>query len=478
MPRHKPYPHQDRIFKLTKDIPRYALFWEMGTGKSKTCIDLASRAYANGEIDTIVIVAPNGVERNWVNDEIPEHMDADLLGSTERLYYQPKKANAAYYKEILSDLLAHKGLAVLAMAYSHVMTKNGMKWLWKFLEKRKVFYILDEAMAIKNPNSKRTKRILASAKYAPWRRSLTGTPITNEPFDAYSIMKFLDLGFWRKFDLDSYPMFKTYFGEFEKKWYGGEDPVEKCVAYRNLDRLKEFIQTASDRVLKDDVLDLPPKSYSKRYFEITTEQRRAYDELKDEYMTWMNEEVVTAQLAITRLIRFRQIVCGYLPSDDPENPPHKFEKNPRMDLFKSMVEEVPHQAIVWANFRPDIDQIVDLLGDACVRYDGKVKSDDERELAKKRFQAGDVKWFVANPAAAGTGLTLHNARTVIYYSSDYELAKRLQSEDRAHRIGQEHPVQYWDIVAQDTVDEPIIKALTRKKDIADIILGDKVREWL
>lgn len=473
----RPFRHQQEVFEVSHQKRRYALFWEMGCGKTKTTIDTFSYQFLSGGIDAVVIIAPNGVERNWVSDELPAHLWDEVAGKTRCYIYESRKAGNKSHRYEVQALLEHKGLSILAISYSAAVTKAGHAYLWKFLEKRRVFYILDEATHIKNPNAKRTKTILASSSYADYRRVLTGTPIANGPFDAYAIMKFLDKGFWREFKLDSFTMFKQYFGIFQRKTFG-EQTVDLCVGYRNLDELNRILAERSSRVTKDEVLDLPPKLYVRRYFEITPEQWKIYNDLKEEFMAWIgSEELITAPLAITRLIRFQQVVCGYVPSDGGD-PVHDIgDKNPRLELLAELAEEIPHQAIIWAKYTRDIDKIVALLGSDAVRYDGTVGVDD-RERAKNAFQAGRKKWFVANPAAAGEGLTLHAAKTVVYYNNTFKLTERLQSEDRAHRIGQDRPVNYVDIVASGTVDEKIVDALLKKRDIASVILGDEIKGWI
>jgi SNF2 family DNA or RNA helicase len=231
------------------------------------------------------------------------------------------------------------------------------------------------------------------------------------------------------------------------------------------------------RLLKDDVLDLPPKLYDKRTFDMCPEQKRIYDELKREFIIWLDSgDMVTAPLAITRMLRLQQITSGYCPTDD--GGVLRITPNARLTCLMDLLEDVPHQAIVWAKFQADVDAISGAIGyDNCVVYDGRVSQAD-REDRRVAFKDGQVQFFVANPAAAGEGLTLTEARTVIYFNSTYKLADRLQSEDRAHRIGQEHPVQYIDIIARGTIDTAILRALRMKVDLAAQVTGDAVRSWI
>lgn len=509
-----PFKHQLETFMQSRDLESFAIFWEQGTGKTKEMVDQAAYLFLKGEIDAVLILAPNNVHRNWITDEVPTHCPDEVLKGSAMHFYQSSKAATVWHKRAIERLMGHKdGLVWLAMSYDAFMTKKGKKLAWDLLSKKRVLYIIDEAGRIKTPGAKRTKSVVASSKYARYRRLLTGTPVANGAFDVYSLMKFLKEDFWKKYNLSSFFAFKNKFGIFEKGYNGAQGKeYDILVAYKNLDKLYEILKTTSSRVTKDDVLDLPPKLYSKRYFDLTPEQEAAYIQLREEYMTFVEGDLVTAPLAIVRLLRLQQITCGYVPSDEREveiieedgevtvKENQRFhllgDSNPRLELLAEICGDLPHKAIIWAKFTKDIDQIMDMLGSEAVRYDGQVK-DAERAEAIARFQGRrpifeggtrtgweevpveqQAKYFVANPAAAGEGLTLHAARTVIYYNNSFKLVDRLQSEDRAHRIGQQHPVSYIDIVAPDTVDEHIVRALRNKLNIANQITGDKFKEWL
>ncbi len=475
----EPFKHQGELWERTRDLAHYALFWEQGTGKTKPTIDTAGHLFERGEIDTLLVLAPNGVHLNWLTDELPKHMPDALLESSYRFGWQSKRATTKKHQRAAEGALKHRGLVVVAMAYDAIVTARGKAFAKALLTKRKCFYVLDESARIKTPGAKRTKTVVASGKHAAYRRILTGTPISNNPFDVYSQMRFLDPDFWKPHGLGSFEAFKTFFGVWEEGYNGKTDQRYKVLShFRNLELLKRMLQEHSSRVTKDDVLDLPPKLYSKRYHDLTPEQGRLYRELRDEFETeLLNGDVIEVPLALVRLLRLQQVVCGYIPSEDGERMHRISESNPRADLLADVLEDIPHAAIIWARFKLDIDLIMDVVGDRGVRYDGQVE-DDDRLKAKQAFQNGDAQFFVATPDTAGEGLTLTQARTVIYYSNGFKLSARLQSEDRAHRIGQEHPVQYIDFVAPDTVDEHIVEALRNKQQIASLVMGDRLKEWL
>jgi len=206
------------------------------------------------------------------------------------------------------------------------------------------------------------------------------------------------------------------------------------------------------------------------------------DRLRQDFILELRKEDVRqiVPLAITRMLRLQQIACGHVPSLDKDEPATSLKDNARIKALAQLIEELPSdtQAIIWARFTADIDQICDLLGNQAVRYDGSV-DDDQREKNKRRFQDGKVRFFVGNQKAGGKGLTLTAATCVIFYSNYFGLETRLQAEDRAHRIGQEHPVTYIDMVAVNTVDDKkIVPALRSKRKLSDTLTGDSPEDWL
>jgi SNF2 family DNA or RNA helicase len=193
-----------------------------------------------------------------------------------------------------------------------------------------------------------------------------------------------------------------------------------------------------------------------------------------------NGQVLSEPLALVRLLRLHQITSNYVPTEDEGTEPTVEidpGQNMRLSCLMDLLEDIPHQAIIWARFTQDINQIMDALDGNAVRYDGQV-GEDQRAENKRLFQEGKAKFFVGNAQAGAEGLSLKMAKSVIYYNNSFRLIDRLQSEDRAHGIGQDQQVGYYDIIAEDTVDLHICKNLVKKVNLSNIILGDKIREWL
>jgi len=480
-----PYAHQLDEYHYSRDLKARGLFWEMGCGKTKPCIDTAAHLYQEGAIRGLLVLAPNGVHRNWVVDELPTHMPDEVQDQMRVMHWMTSKAGNKAHADEAAAVLAHDGLSVVCMSYNGIMTEKGAKFIKRFVDDRQCMGVLDESPYIKSPGAKRTKRILALAKYLPYRRILTGTVVDDKPFDVYTQIKWLDENAWNSVGCGDYSAFKATFGVWQTRQLGNGRQFPELVRFRNLPMLNEVVTKYGSRLLKENVLDLPPKLYSKRYFEMTPAQWRAYNELRDEMLTWIDGQPITAALAITMRLRLQQVTSGYLPTEDPDTDEQQLvalgDKNPRIDALLSVLDEADgQQVIVWAKYRYDIDHILTALHDAkvdAVRYDGQCTEAEAGE-AVDAFKAGKARVFVANPAKGADGITLTCAKTVVYFNNSYKLSKRLQSEDRAHRIGQEHPVQIIDLCAQDTVDEQIIDALRNKYEMAATVQGDELRNWI
>jgi SNF2 family DNA or RNA helicase len=491
----EPFPHQRSLFERTRDLPAFGFFWEMGCGKTKPTIDTMAWLYEERKINGALILAPKSVAPNWVADELPKHLPDTVMCRTRVFLWRTDKANTQSYQRELKEVLAHDGFLIVVMSYDAIMTgtpdkafrvKNirgamkGCHFARKLLETRSCMMVADESARIKDPNTKRTKRVLAASKYAPFRRALTGTPVANSPFDVFAQVMFLDPQMWYDIGCRRFEAFKNRFGIWvEHVRSDNGQRFKQLVDYKNLDQLNQVVDQVGSRLLKDDVLDLPPKLYEKRHFDMSKEQAKLYGQIRDEFMVFLESgDMITAPLVITRMLRLQQVTSGYCPTDDGGL--IRIDPNPRLACLMELVEDCPHQMIVWAKFHEDIDQIMAALAArdiTAVSYDGRTKH-AERERAREEFQAGRAKVFVGNPAAAGEGLTLHAAQTVVYYNVSFRLTDRLQSEDRAHRIGQEHSVTYVDIVASGTVDVHIVRALRDKQDLAAIVTGDKIKDWI
>jgi SNF2 family DNA or RNA helicase len=260
----------------------------------------------------------------------------------------------------------------------------------------------------------------------------------------------------------------------------GSHSFQQIVGYRNLDELSSRLETFSYRVTKEEALDLPDKIYTTREVSLTDDQHRHYMSLKEAAIAVLEDgELVSAPAVMTQLLRLQQVLCGHLMSDDGELV--EIPTN-RLPALLETIEEMDGKVIIWSRFRYDIVAIVATLAkkygaDSVVSYFGDT-SDEDRQTAVRRFQFEDARFFVANPQTAGYGLTLTAATNVIYYANDFNLETRIQSEDRAHRIGQKKSVTYVDLVTRNSIDEHIVRTLRAKIDLSAKTLGEEARKWL
>ena len=471
----EPYEHQKDALKKCWNKEAFAIFAEMGTGKTKIALDNACILYNKDKIDRLLVIAPKGTYMNWVDQEIPTHIP-DYI---EKKVLAWKPSNSEKYKAELRKFREYDyKLKIFVMNVEALSTVKGLKQAGLFLIGKSMM-IVDESTTIKNPQAKRTKNILALAKESKYRRILTGSPVTQSPMDLWAQMDFLDPEILGQ---SSFYAFRTkYAVMITATAAGGTHKYQKIVKFRNLKQLGQAVSPHSYRILKKDCLDLPEKSFVKREVELSDEQKRAYVEMKANATTILKGQSATALNVLTQLIRLHQITCGHMKTDDGEiiN-----LKNSRLDELMQILGETTGKVIIWANYVHDILNIERAIKDEygptsyCTYY-GATKSEDRQKCIKK-FQepSNPVRFFIGNTQTGGYGITLTEASTVIYYSNNYDLEKRIQSEDRAHRIGQKNPVLYIDLVAKGTVDEKIIQSLRNKINIAREISGEELVTWI
>jgi len=469
----KPYAHQLKALEMSWNKEVFAYFMEMGTGKSKVLLDNIAMLYDRGKINGALIVAPKGVYKNWYDSEIPIHLPdhiqkkavlwQSLIGQKQKL-----KLNALFKPGI--------DLHILVMNVEAFSTKKGVDFATKFLTSHSALFAIDESTTIKNPGAKRTKNILKLSKEGKYRRILTGSPVTKSPLDLYTQCHFLDSYL---LDHSSYYTFRTRYAIMRTANFSGRS-VQLVVGYHNLEELTDKLKAFSYRVLKDDCLDLPPKTFMKRVIQLTPEQKRIYQQMKQMALAEMNGKMITTATALTQLMRLHQITCGHFKADDDSV---QEIKNNRITELMDVLEELEGKAIIWAHYRHDIATIVREIEKkypmSVVTYYGDTSTENRQKAIKKiQDPESKVRFLVGTPQTGGYGITLTGASTMIYYSNGYDLEKRQQSEARIDRIGQNKPMTYIDILAEDTVDERIVKALRKKVNIATQIMGEELKDWI
>ena len=461
----KPYDHQIIALQQSWNKKEYAWFMEMGTGKTKVAIDNIGILNQQNLIDTAIIVAPKSVYLNW-EDEIANHLSDEIPYSIYSWNKSKKNIDTKNLKVYLinTEALSHKSGVLFV---KEILTKN-----------LKSIFIIDESTSIKNQGASRTKNILKLSQLALYKRILTGSPVTKSPLDLYTQCAFLSpelLGF------SSFYSFRARYAVMDAVHVGNQRYIHIPKYYVNLDELNSKLRTFSYRVRKDECLDLPEKIKQLRTIQLTTEQRSVYNNLKEKAIAIMQDESVSFTVKLVELLRLHQITNGFLKTD--EGNIKEFEENPKMDELLNILEQIEGKAIIWANYVHNIESITSKLTElygknSVVNIYGDVDAVKRKEAVHRFQNDPECKFFVGNPSTGGFGLTLTAASYVIYFSNNYNYEIRIQSEDRAHRIGQNKNVTYIDIVAKDTVDFHIMKALQNKLQISNKTLGENVKNWI
>jgi SNF2 family DNA or RNA helicase len=469
----KPYKHQLTALEKSWNKETYAYFMEMGTGKTKVLIDNMSMLYDKGKVDGALIIAPKGVVKTWYEQEIPTHLPDHIENVT--VLWQPNITKKQQEKlESLFEI--ETALHILVMNVEAFSTEKGVKFASKFLNSHKVLMAIDESTTIKTPAAKRTKNIVGLGKTAKYRRIMTGSPVTKNPLDLYTQCLFLDPFLLEHY---SYYSFRNRYAVMKTMHIGGRS-IQIVHAFQNLAELSDKLKAFSYRVLKEDCLDLPPKNWIKRHITLSKEQQKVYDEMKKTALATLNGKVTSTMTVITQLMRLQQITCGHFVADDGTT---QEIKNNRITELMDVLDETEGKAIIWGHWQKDIQNIVDEIEKvhgpgSVVSYYGLTPQDERQDNIRKFQSDPKCRFMVGTPSTGGYGITLTAANTVIYYSNGYDLEKRLQSEDRAHRIGQKKNVTYVDIIAEKTVDEKIVKSLRKKINIASEVLGEELRDWI
>jgi SNF2 family DNA or RNA helicase len=454
----KPYDHQRMALDKARGHRAFAYLMEMGTGKTKTLIDEIYSLWHSNNITAAVVLAPNGVHAQW-EDQIEEH----LHDSCPRDVHVWKKGKVGSKAVKALNLMSLDGrLKIISMNIEAIRGAGG-KFLDEFLHIHKnALVAVDESSRIKNHRAQQTKAAIKIGDAVKFKRIMSGTSITQGVEDLFTQFRFLDQKILGK----SYYAFRgIYCKLFQIP--GAPMGAVKIVGYKNLDHLQDLIDPHTFAITKKECLDLPPKIYMTHAVPLTPQQERLYKQVKEEFFVLLNDETfIDASLALTQMTKMQQIICGHLRDGDGKV--HDINTN-RISELQELIDATPGKVIVWSRFVPDIKRIAATLTDKVVLYYGE-RTKDQRLEAIDQFMNGDAKVFVGQQQAGGLGLNLQAASTVIYFSNSFSLEHRLQSEDRAHRIGTKEKVLYIDMVAKGTLDEKVIGALRSKQSIASMTL--------
>jgi SNF2 family DNA or RNA helicase len=455
--------YQNKAIDLSAERRSYALFLEMGLGKTAITITNIGMLTLANKLTGVLILSPKGVHKQWIEEQFPEHFD-------ERIKYK-----AHVWTGTVPNLKrGSESLSILSMNIDAIRTKNGYKVAADFLKEHNGtnMIVIDESHAIKSGTSQRTKAAWELGKIATYRRIMTGTPISKNISDLWSQFKFLDdriLG-------------HKYFTSFRNHYLimGGYEG-RQIVGQKNVEELYRAIAPHSYRLTKAEALDLPEKIYIRRRYEMNEVCATHYKSLKKNFLTMLESgEIIDVNNAVSCLLRLQQVLSGYLPSAEGET----FEvfSDDRIQQMLEILNQTEGQAVIWARFTQDILRIVEVLNkehgpkSAVAYYGGNVT---ERGESVKAFLSKEARFFVSNPAAGGTGLNLQGSgcQTVIFYNNDFNFITRAQAEDRTHRLGMKGAVTYFDLLADKSVDKHVLNNLRSKKSISSLTL-DEIRSGI
>lgn len=449
------YEHQRRAVEKLSKIKVGALYMEMGTGKTRTALELIALRYNAGKIDHVLWLCPCSVKET-IRREIEKH----IVGDTSMF-------TICGIETLSSSIRANVDCLRL------VQSKN-------------VYLIVDESNLVKNPKAKRTQNIQRLADLCQYKLILNGTPVSRNEADMFAQWRILD---WRILGYRSFWSFAQNHVVWDEHIRGR---IKDIV---NVDYLTRRIAPYTFQIKKEECADLPRKTYDTEYYYLTDEQWDHYysvseslffdlDELEPHtiYRLFTGLQNVTSGFKVN-LIRKRFVTESFFlnPLD-----------NPRIQKLLDVIERIDeHKIIIFCKYTKEIVDIVDILNKkygngAAVPFYGEIRQ-KERQRNIDKFSKS-AQFFVANKTTAGYGLNLQFCNYVIFYNNDWDYATRSQAEDRVHRIGQSKNVHIIDICASGTIDERILKCLHRKENMVEAFkyfiekMKDKdisaMKEWL
>jgi len=525
----KPYEHQLTAFERFKDSEYFALFMDMGTGKTKTIIDISAHKYVTNQIDAVLIIAPNHVHSQWVLEQLPMHCPIPY----ESVIWSSGKSSSNHFLRRLdtfSQFNNHK-LKFFAVNVEAFQSDSVLKHIATYVKRNRVFTVVDEATRIKTPTAKRSKNIHRLNKYGQ-RAILTGTPSAKSPFDLWSQFEFLKANY---FDTTFF-IFKRRYGIMMKgtnrqtgksfntlidertfnitkakvkklKEERGVDELcdrdyemlaaimdiseknvrfiakaPKYTRFKRVEELKEMIAPITYSIKKEQCLDLPAKVYEPIYLEMGKEQKRIYVNLKQQLIAEFEGQELTVQNKVALTVRLMQVCGGFFPYKDDEgiSKVKTIEaKNAKIERILEDIDEIDDEQpiIIWAAFVPEIELLYKELSKhySCCTYYGKTPS-HKRDKIKQDFMEGKYKIFIGNTAVAGFGLNLQNATIQYYYSNSFSVENRLQAEDRSHRIGVKTTCVYKDVVYKNSIDEKVTNAIKTGRSLNDYFKSNSLKE--
>ena len=469
--RTKPRPHQLREFEEHRDSPARCLSWGMRTGKSKAIIDLAEYLFSIDEIDGLLIVAPNGVHENWVRKELPIHCSTPY----EAMAYRASAAGTRWHKagffKVVYDKRAPRKLQILTINAESIRTEKGKKHIADFNRGRKgrVLLCVDESHMFRTPGSARTRVIRALAKHIKWKRIMTGTLSSNSVLHVWSQFEILEasaLGF------STYGKFKAHHAIVDKKYGAGGRAYETVTGFRNVDELKDKMAKWTSVVTKKDAgiedLNVVPRAVG-----MSPKQEKIYKQVEKESM--IDDLSLEGASKMTKL---QQIAQGWY-YDETGQPVDvvKLKDNMLIQAVISEIKYTPGKIIVWCRFNHDIAKVSEAMLAAKINhviYKGGMTGDEKNRALDKFQSIPATKVFLGQPAAAGTGLPLDVADTIMWHSATFDAIIWEQANERASIVG-DKIVDLVTFSVDGTVTDYILRTLKNKEDVARNVAGEGLK---
>ncbi len=470
--------HQVQAVRKAETCKDMFLAMEMGTGKSRTTIEILRRRYAQkGKLLKTLIICPVIVCDNWKREWA---MYSKVNPNDVIVLTTAGKRRVQDFLRAVGDDLSHPKIVITN--YQGMLMKD----LYDLLRRwQPDVLVCDESHKLKNHQSKTFKLISAMSAEVRQKFLLTGTPILNTPMDIWAQYKVLDDG--ETFGKNFFSFRAAYFRDENAGWSTKENHFPKWTPNpETMERIKLQLQHKMIRVTKEECMSLPPLVRQEIPVTLGAEQARMYSEMKKEFLAFLKDAetkhpmTVTAQLAITKALRLQQIVSGYAATE--QDGAKWLKDNPRIDVLEELLETITpgNKVIVWSVFKENYKMIADLCTRMGLEYSeihGDI-SNAKRIDEMDRFRTDPkCRVMIANQSAGGSGINLVEASYAIYYSKGFSLEHDLQSEARNHRGGSEMhtKVTRIDLVATSTIDELINEALSKKQNIANLILTWKER---
>lgn len=431
----------------------------MGCGKTLTAIAIAGAAYEKGEIEKVLVVAPTSVCSVWPK-EFSDY--ADFKYKVNVLLGDKKKR--------LQELQTLKGYSLKALKVAVINYES----VWRegifgaLMEWRPELVIADESQRIKAHDAKQSKAMHQIGDIAKYKLILSGTPVQNEAVDIFSQYRFLDPTVFGR----NYYAFRSRYaimGGFNQK---------QIVGYRDLEQLVRKEHSIAYRVTKEEALDLPEQTFLTHYVQLAGRERQLYDRIrKDSFAELEDGGMVTAPTVLTKLLRLQQFTGGFIQADEGAKPEFIFKGklNALEDIMEDYVISGGKKLVVFCRFRPEIDLIQKLLEKKKIPYRsiyGDIKISGRGSIVADFQEKPEIKVALLQIDTAGLGITLTAADTCVYYSVNFNYAAYSQSLARIHRIGQRNACTYIHLVAERSIDEDVLEALSKKEDLAKSVVDD------